>query len=162
MRQITAQTQRPRAASRVRGEEGQPAPLRGAGTALSERFEDSFAELPEVALSGAASARSASRPRGRLKLGAAFGAARQVGLELGLIAAVEHTELVELEVLFELGVRVHNPLFTKFRLQRSERGPQPRLDCAQRIPGAFRDFALGESFEVSELHGLALRLGQSL
>ena len=78
-----------------------------------------------------------------------------------LSLAVEHTKFVKLEVLFELGVRRSYSLFTKFRLKRSERGPQPRLDRAERVPRAFRDFALGESFEVSEFHGLALCLRQS-
>ncbi len=98
----------------------------------------------------------------RLKLGAAFSAARQVGRELGLIAPVEHTELVELEVLIVLGVRVHCLLFTKFRFQRSERSPQPRLDRPQWFPCAFGDLALGESFKVGEFHGFALCLRQSL
>jgi hypothetical protein len=53
------------------------------------------------------------------------------------------------------------PVFCKMRLQRSEGGPQPRLDGPERFPRAFGNFALCESFEVSQFHSNALRLRQS-
>ena len=128
----------------------------GLGSACPERFEDAFARGGRRRTGRSGQRESRHPASGRGKLRAAFGAASQMSFELGLIVAVEHTKLVELEVLCVLGMRVHIPLFTKFRPKRSERGPQPRLDRAERISRAFRDFALGESFEVSEFHGLAL------